>query len=89
MHNLFKLTLLAALATVAFSNCVRNANDCPPGTHAEYEPEICRDIGFPPNYPLLCVGGQVQGQDGARQESLDRWFPRGSGRRPRPLRESM
>ncbi|KAF9109605.1 hypothetical protein BGX30_008313 [Mortierella sp. GBA39] len=56
MH-LIKLTLLASLASVAFSNCVLRAGDCPPGTHAENEPDICRDIGYPPNYHLLCVGG--------------------------------
>ncbi|KAG9063602.1 hypothetical protein KI688_004487 [Linnemannia hyalina] len=56
MH-LIKLTILASLATVAFSHCVLNVNDCPAGTHAENEPEICRDMGYPPQYHLLCVGG--------------------------------
>ncbi|KAG0335452.1 hypothetical protein BG005_004587, partial [Podila minutissima] len=72
MH-LIKLTLLASLASVGFSQCVRNPNDCPSGTHAENEPEICRDMGYPPHYHLLCVGGA-----NTRLESLDRWFPRGS-----------
>ncbi|KAK3809997.1 MAG: hypothetical protein J3Q66DRAFT_351825 [Benniella sp.] len=37
--------------------CVRGCGDCPSGTHCENEPDICRDIGYPPNYHLLCVGG--------------------------------
>ncbi|KAK5809261.1 hypothetical protein F5H01DRAFT_348846 [Linnemannia elongata] len=82
MH-LIKLTLLASLASVAFSHCVRNASDCPPGTQAENEPEICRDLGYPPQYHLLCVSGV-----NARQGSLDRWFPRGSSRQA-SLRKSM
>ncbi|ORZ26712.1 hypothetical protein BCR41DRAFT_347803 [Lobosporangium transversale] len=37
--------------------CVRECDECPSGTHCENEPEICRDLGFPPHYHLLCVGG--------------------------------
>ncbi|KAF9154362.1 hypothetical protein DFQ26_000256 [Actinomortierella ambigua] len=82
MH-LTKLTLLASIASVAFSNCVRDANDCPPSTHAEYEPEICLDIGYPPQYHLLCVSGV-----NARQGSFAHRLPRGPSRQA-PLRESM
>ena len=82
MH-LKKLTLLVSLASAAFGLCVRNPGDCPSGTHAENEPMICRDEGYPPHYHLLCVGG-----DYARQECLDRWLPRGSSRQA-SLRKSM
>ncbi|KAF9100782.1 hypothetical protein BGX27_000258 [Mortierella sp. AM989] len=71
-----------SLASVAFTDCVRDAKDCPPGTHAKIEPFLCRELGFPPPYHLLCVGDDVN----ARQGSLDRWFPRGSSRQV-PLRE--
>ncbi|KAG0068626.1 hypothetical protein BGZ89_004376 [Linnemannia elongata] len=82
MH-LIKITLLASLASIALGNCVRFADQCPAGTHAENEPEICRDLGYPPQYHLICVQGVK-----ARQGSLDRWFPRGSSRQT-PLHESM
>ncbi|KAG0249747.1 hypothetical protein DFQ27_009811, partial [Actinomortierella ambigua] len=62
----------------AFSNCVRNANDCPLGTHAENKPEICMDIGYPPQYHLLCIRGQG---------SFAHRLPRGPSRQA-SLRES-
>jgi len=83
MH-LIKITLLASLASVALGQCVRSAGDCPSGTHAENVPEICRDLGYPPAYHLLCVRGNVE----ARLGSPNRWFPRGSSRQA-PLREFM
>ncbi|KAF8947204.1 hypothetical protein BGZ52_008108, partial [Haplosporangium bisporale] len=66
----------------AFSNCVRNADECPPGTQVENEPKICRDLGYPLQYHLLCVRGVKTSQG-----SLDRWFTRGSSRQT-SLRES-
>ncbi|KAG0237532.1 hypothetical protein BGW42_000742, partial [Actinomortierella wolfii] len=80
---LIKLTPLASVASVAFSQCVRYPYDCPDGTRAEVEPEICRDMGYPPQYYVLCVE-----DDHVRDRSFDRWSSRGP-RRQRPLRESM
>lgn len=45
---------------------------------------ICRDLDYLPQYHLLCVNGY----NDARRGSLNRWFPRGSGRQA-SLRESM
>ncbi|KAF9380032.1 hypothetical protein CPB97_008615 [Podila verticillata] len=78
MH-LIKLTLLASLASVAFASvdkCVLYPEECPPGTHAEDEPQTCMDEGYPPDFHLICVRG-----DDTRLGSLKRWWPQGSSRR--------
>jgi hypothetical protein len=51
------INLLSFLSIVT-AVCVRGSQECPQGTHPENEPEICRDEGYPPDYHLLCVGGQ-------------------------------
>ncbi|KAG0222292.1 hypothetical protein BGW42_006737, partial [Actinomortierella wolfii] len=81
MH-LIKFTNLASLASVAFSQCVRKAKDCPPGTHAEYEPEFCTNIGYP-QYQLVCTWN-----DDYRKVSLGRQSSRDSSRQ-RPLRKAV
>ncbi|KAF9575426.1 hypothetical protein EC968_003031 [Mortierella alpina] len=67
MH-LINITLLAALASVAFGQCVQNSNDCPSGTYAEDEPELCRDLGFPPHYKYICVVDDMSFRGPSRQE---------------------